>query len=102
MKVTKKKETKKYKELTIEIPKEELKATFESPRGFYNSLKEIHKLLGVPWLDEKETLEWVEACEKTKCPIHHGFCEDCEYWYAEVSECWYYEETRKKVKDEIL
>ena len=89
MRVKKEKETKKYRELTVEIPKEELKAAFKSPRGFYDFLKEIHKTLGVPWLDEEETLEWVEACEKTNCPIHHGFCETCKHWYGEISECMY-------------
>ena len=33
--------------------------------------------------DEKETFE------RTNCPIHHGHCEDCEYWYGEISECMY-------------
>ena len=51
-------------EVKVTLNKEELKKAFSTPRNYYNFMKELHKKLGIPWLDELDVLEWVISTEK--------------------------------------
>lgn len=46
------------------VTEQELKAAFETPRGYYNFMKKLHKQLDIPWFDELDVLEWVQEQER--------------------------------------